>query len=86
MEETIELQGESYQTKFKIGEVLFFLEDGKIKDSSVDSIRIEIKNTLPHDEVYWFRISDINSTAGWKFVTKKHNEVFISRQDLIDSL
>jgi hypothetical protein len=73
------------EIKYSEGDLLFFLRKGKIIEQSVDSIRVEVEKSKIKI-VYWFRVSDISSSGGWIFETKEENEVFESRESLINSL
>jgi hypothetical protein len=73
-----------YKTKFDLSKNLFFLHKGKIIEGKPDSIRIEICAKSTED--YWFKVSRSQTPSDYEYVIKKYEEVFESRENLIESL
>jgi len=73
-----------YKTKFDLGKNLFFLHKGKIIEGMPDSIRIDIGSQNTED--YWFKVRKSEAYLDYEFITKNSNEVFESRENLIESL
>lgn len=77
------------ETKKNIGDVVFFLhkENNKIQSAPISKIYTESENSdsgIDTEVKYWVKV--LKSGTDWEYKTLKENEVFDSREQLIESL
>lgn len=72
------------ETKFEIGDTVWYMLDNKVANSKIHSIKINVENS---------RFTHITYNIGWvttafssTYVYKEDKDIFTTKQDLLDSL
>jgi hypothetical protein len=77
------------QTKKDIGDIIFFLHKHKIISSNITDIRTESKAEEKFIETkiqYFVKVENEKSSIGYDYKILDENEVFDSKEQLIESL
>lgn len=75
------------ETKFNVGDTVFYLHGNEIHSSQIREIKIEIREVSLNDHRTYISIVVINPYNGLNYLDPKPQEKFFaSKQELIDSL
>jgi hypothetical protein len=83
------------ETKFNIGEEIFFLNDGKIVSHIIEDVNTRSKNigkeydaedTIITEVSYMVKIENKNSISDYNYKSVEDKHAFPSREELIKSL
>jgi hypothetical protein len=83
------------ETKFNIGEEIFFLNDGKIVSHTIEDINTRSKNIGKEDDAedtivtevsYMVKIGNKNSVLDYNYKSVAEKDAFVTREELIQSL
>lgn len=74
------------ETKKNIGDVIFFLKDGKIISSLIENVNSRTNKENSTEVSYMVKVDNPKSFGNYDFKTVNESEAFDSREQLIESL